>query len=209
MNKLTILLLLISTTCFSQKKFTTHVGLGMGGVLENKNEIPNCTSKTSIRAIAFISQYYKVNDKISIGLQALTSGDLIGTGKCEQYNATTNTRTVSSNSMTANSILLRGRYFLSHGTIIKPYFDIGVGTTSYTYGSITAEQGSISKTSLAFSTEIGLEIADKLNIAYVGIFGGKTPSFTGFDSFSNENKVLQSIRSQQMYLTVGYRLFQF
>lgn len=204
-----VLLLLVSTTCYSQKKFTTHVGLGMGGVLENKNQIPNCTSKTSLRVAGFISQYYKVNDKISIGLQVLSGGDLIGTGKCSQYIATTNTRIVSSNSMSASSFLLRGRYFLSNTTFIKPYFDLGIGTTSYSYGSITAEKGSISRSSFALSSEIGVEIAEKLNIALVGIFGGKTPSFNGFDSFSNENKVLQSIKSQQMYLTVGYRLFRF
>jgi len=209
MKTLTILLLLISTTCFSQKRFTTYVGLGTGGVIENKNLIPGCTFKGTPRIAGFVSQYYKVNDEISIGLQILTSGDLIGVGKCSEYDVATNTRTVSSNSMSANSFLLRGRYFISNSNIAKAYLDIGIGTTSYTNGYITAEQGSISKSSFALSSEIGVEIAQKLNIACVGIFGGKTPSFTGFDTFSMENKVLQSIKSQQIYLTVGYRLFQF
>jgi opacity protein-like surface antigen len=209
MKTLTILLLLISTTCYSQKKFTTYVGLGTGGVIENKKHIPGCTFKGALRIAGFVSQYYKVNDKISIGLQALTSGDLIGVGKCSEYNVATNTRTVSSNSMSANSLLLRGRYFIGNSNIVKAYLDLGVGTTTYTYGSITVEQGSISKSSFALSSEIGVEIAQKLNIACVGIFGGKTPFFTGFDSFSMENKVLQSIKSQQIYLTVGYRLFHF
>ncbi len=209
MKRLTFLLLLISTTCYSQNKFNTYVGLGMGGVIENKNSISNCTESGSLRVAGFISQYYNINVSISIGLQVLTSGDLIATGGCSQYTASTNTRIESSNRLSANSFLLRGRYTLSLNKKVRPYIDLGIGTTSYSYSTTTTEQGSVSRSSLAISPEIGVEVLKRLNIGCTAIFGGKTPSFTGFDSFSNENKILQSIKSQQIYLTASYRLFQF
>lgn len=210
MKEMIFLLLLISTTCYSQKKFSTYAGLGMGGVIENKNLIPNCISKGSLRVTGFISQYYQVNSKVLIGLQVLASGDLIATAKCSQYTAATNTRLLSSNSMSATSYLLKGKYMLGTSSKLKPYLDLGIGMVTYSYGYVSTEtEDGFSKSNLAVSTEIGIEVSKKLNLACIAIFGGKTPSFSGFDNFSAENKLLQSINSQQLYLTASYRLFQF
>jgi opacity protein-like surface antigen len=207
--KLLPFMLLLPAISFAQKKFSTYIGLGMGGVIENRNTIPDCTSKGSLRVGGYISQYYHFNERISIGLQLSGGGEITSTVKCSKYDAASNTVFISGNSLTASSYLLRGRYIVNTKSKIKPYVDLGIGTTTYFYNSIAQDQDRLSKSSFAMSTELGVEVLNKLSISCIGIFGGKTPSYKGYDFFSRQNKVLQSITSHQIYLTVGYRLFNF
>jgi Outer membrane protein beta-barrel domain len=202
-------ILLLSTTASAQKKFSTYIGLGMGGVIENKNTIQDCTAKGSPRVGAFISQYYQLNKKLAIGLQLIAGGDLIPTGKCTYYVASENTSYIAPNSLGASNILLKGRYKFNADKKINPYIDLGFGVSTYSYGSITQEQGNISKSSFVVSAEIGVEAFNRGTLSIIGIFGGNTPSSSWLDGFSAQKKVLQSISSQQVYLTIGYKLFQF
>jgi hypothetical protein len=90
----------------------------------------------------------------------------------------------------------------------KPYVDLGIGITNYFTGSVTVDQSRVRETSFAVSPEIGVQLS-RFNFACVMVFGGNTPAFEGFDSFSNMNVSLSSIKSQQLYVTVGYRIFKF
>jgi hypothetical protein len=204
-----VMLLFVATKGFSQKKASTYIGLGMGGLIESRTTVPGCNPKGSPQIAFTISQYYNVKSKYSVGLQFLASGQIIPTGGCENFDASTNTVQVSPNGLSPVSLLLRNRFSIFPATKqYKPYFDIGLGITTYQYGSFTAALGSIANTSLALSPEFGIEF-NKFTFSIMGIFGGITPSGSGFDSFTGTNKAMKGISSQQVHLLCAYRIFRF
>ena len=158
-----------------------------------------------------ITQFYSPTSRYQVGIQGIISGrlsTLIGAGSgCDMYEASTNTRTVSSNNLSAGSVLLRNRFLFSPERKNSFYVDLGVGMTIYSYGSITADKGTIRKTSFAVSPQFGMMIR-RFDIAAMMILGGRTPAFEGFDTFSNTNISLNSIKSQQVYLTFSYAVFR-
>ena len=205
-----IYLFFVSPQVFSQN-FTTSIGTGLGGKIEDK--FPDCSDATSRgRAMGHITQFYSPTSRYQVGIQGIISGrlsTLIGAGSgCDMYEASTNTRTVSSNNLSAGSVLLRNRFLFSPERKNSFYVDLGVGMTIYSYGSITADKGTIRKTSFAVSPQFGMMIR-RFDIAAMMILGGRTPAFEGFDTFSNTNISLNSIKSQQVYLTFSYAVFRF
>ena len=163
--------------------------------------------------MAHISQFYSLNTRYQIGIQVITSGRLsgmlgAGSGPCEMYETSSNTRTLSSNNLNAGSVLLRNRLLFSPERKKSFYLDVGIGMTTYYYGSVTADEGTVRKTSLAVSPQIGMML-NRFDVAAMMILGGRTPAFEGFDSFSNTNVSLSSIRSQQFYVTFSYAVFRF
>ena len=163
--------------------------------------------------MAHITQFYSVNTKYQIGIQGIISGRLsgmvgAGSGPCEMYEAGSNTRTLSSNNLNAGSVLLRNRLLFSSGRRNSFYLDLGIGMTTYSYGTITADKGTVKKTSFAVSPQAGMMLK-RFDIAAMMILGGQTPAFEGFDTFSNTNVSLSSIKSQQFYITFSYAIFRF
>lgn len=209
-TKTLIFLLLLNSTSFAQK-FSTYIGLGLGGNFEQR--FPDCPKKDRGRIAGYIGQYYAINDNFSIGLQAIFSGRFLSSvggdgGPCSYYIDSSNTNVLSYNNLNASSYLVRGRYLFTTENKCKPYVDLGIGITNYFTGSVTVDQSRVRETSFAISPEIGVQLS-RFNFACVMVFGGKTPAFEGFDSFSNMNVSLSSIKSQQLYVMVGYRLFKF
>ena len=204
-------LFFLSLPAFSQR-FTTSIGTGLGGKLEEK--FPDCSSASARgRAMAHITQFYSLNRTYQIGLQGILSGRLssmvgAASGSCDMYEASTNTRTISGNNLSAGSLLLRNRVLFSPQRKTSFYLDVGVGMTTYSYGAITADKGTVRKTSFAVSPQAGLMLK-RFDIAAMMILGGRTPAFKGFDSFSNTNVSLSSIKSQQFYVTFSYAVFRF
>ena len=204
-------LFFLSFHVFSQR-FTTTIGAGLGANLEEK--FPDCSNTSSSgRVMAHITQFYSLKTRYQIGIQAITSGRLSGmlgaaSGPCQEYEASSNTRTLSSNNMNAGSVLLRNRLLFSPERKKSFYLDVGIGMTTYYYGSVTADEGTVRKTSLAVSPQIGMMLK-RFDVAAMMILGGRTPTFEGFDSFSNTNVSLSSIRSQQFYVTFSYAVFRF
>ena len=202
---------LLSVQVFSQR-FTTSIGIGLGGKLEEK--FPDCSSPSSRgRVMAHITQFYSLNKRYQVGIQAITSGRLsamvgAGSGPCKEYEASTNTNTLSSNNMNAGSVLLRNRLLFSPERRTSFYLDVGVGITTYYYGAVTADEGTVRKTSFAVSPQLGIMLK-RFDVAAMAILGGRTPAFKGFDTFGNTNVSLSSIRSQQFYLTFSYAVFRF
>ena len=194
------------------QRFTTTIGAGLGGKLEEK--FPGCSDASSSgRIMAHITQFYSLHPRYQIGIQAIISGRLSGTlgvssGPCQMYEAGSNTRTLSSNNLNAGSVLLRNRLLFSPGRRKSFYLDVGIGMTTYSYGAITADEGTVRKTSFAVSPQAGMMLK-RFDIAAIMILGGRTPAFEGFDTFSNTNVSLSSIMSQQFYLTFSYAVFRF
>lgn len=195
------------------QKFVAKIGLGLGGKFETR--FPACTSNKGNkgRIMATISQFYLPSETYHIGLQAITSGRLFSiiggaAGTCESYDATTNTRTLNYNNLNAASFLLRNRLLFGKGRKLNYYGDIGLGVTTYSYGSITADKGTVRKTSFAISPGVGLYF-NRFEVSCLAILGGKTPNYTGYDSFSANNVSLSSISSQQLYVTLQYSLLRF
>lgn len=205
------LFLFLSLPVLSQR-FTTMIGAGLGGKVEE--QFPNCSGASSRgRVMAHVTQFYSLNTRYQIGIQAITSGRLSGmlggaSGPCDEYEASSNTRTISSNNLNAGSILLRNRLLFSPERRSSFYLDVGLGMTTYYYGSVTKDKGTVRKTSFAISPQAGLMLR-RFDIAAMMILGGRTPSFNGFDSFSNTNVSLSSIKSQQFYVTFSYAVFRF
>ena len=211
LTALILFLSFLSHPVFSQR-FTTIIGTGLGGKIEEK--FPGCSDATSRgRAMAHITQFYSVNARYQIGIQGIISGRLssmigAGSGSCQMYEASSNTRTISSNNLSAGSVLFRNRLLFSPGRRNSFYLDVGLGMTSYFYGSITADKGTVRKTSFAVSPQAGMMLK-RFDIAAMFILGGRTPAFNGFDSFSNTNVSMSSIKSQQFYLTFSWAVFRF
>ena len=130
-----------------------------------------------------------------------------GSDRCLMYEAGSNTRTLSSNNLNAGSVMLRNRLLFSPGRRNSFYLDVGIGMTTYSYGAVTADKGTVKKTSLAVSPQAGMMLK-RFDIAAMMILGGRTPAFEGFDTFSNTNVSLGGITSQQLYVTVSYAVFR-
>jgi hypothetical protein len=204
-----ITLLFTAAIAPAQKKFSINIGVGMGGLLGETSNLPGCSSPKGSPYIAgFISGYYKVTENFSSGVQLLASGELVPTDKCTQYIPSTNTIIISGNKLPASSILLRNKYKFFSDKKLTPYIDLGLGITTFTYRSITADVRKVKKTSFAVSPELGFEVL-RLSFACQAIIWGKTPVFEGYDSFSNMNKSLRATKSMQLYFSVVYRVFQF
>jgi hypothetical protein len=201
----------LSLEVFSQR-FITTIGAGLGGKLEDK--FPDCSNAGGGgRVMAHITQFYSLHTRYQIGIQAITSGRLsamlgASSGACQTYEAGSNTRTLSNNNLNAGSVLLRNRLLFLPGRKKSFYFDLGLGMTTYYYGAITADNGTVKKTSFAVSPQAGLMLK-RFDIAAMMILGGRTPAFEGFDTFSNTNVSLSSIKSQQFYVTFSYAVFRF
>lgn len=181
----------------------------MGGTLGETPTVPDCgIPKGSPYFTGFISVYYKMNDNFSPGVQLLTAGELISTSKCFQFIQSTNTTIQSGNRLPASSVLFRGRYRFFADKKSSPYFDLGLGFSTFTYRAITADVKRVKKTNFAISPELGFEVP-RFSFSCQTIIGGKTPTFEGFDSFSNKNISLRSTKSLQLYFTLAYRIFQF
>ena len=202
-------LLFIYQLCSSQT-FITKIGLGLGGVFEQK--FPGCTQKDNGKIMASFSQFYTPGKKYSLGLQAIASGRLFsilgGIAPCQTFDNASNKTVIGFNNLDANSLLIRNRFTFLKKTKVGFYGDLGVGLTTYKYNRITREQGKVSKTNFAVSPQIGFTVS-RFDFACMMIFGGRTPSFEGYDSFSARNVSLSSIRSQQLYLMLGFDLFKF
>ena len=200
-----------SLQVFSQR-FATSIGVGLGGKVEDK--FPDCDAASNKgRVMGHITQFYSPHKNYRIGIQGILSGRLSGmvgaaSGSCQKYDASTNTKTVSGNNLDASSLLLRNRVFFSPERKLSFYLDLGLGITTYSYGSITKDEGRISKTSFGISPQAGIMLK-RFDIAAMMIFGGRTPEFQGFDTFSNTNVSISSIKSQQFYLTFSYDVFRF
>jgi hypothetical protein len=201
----------LSLKAFSQR-FTTTIGAGLGGKVEEK--FPDCSAASSRgRVMAHVTQFYSLHTRYQIGIQAITSGRLsamvgASSGSCQTYEPGSNTTTLSNNNLNASSVLLRNRLLFSPGSRKSFYFDLGIGMTTYYYGAITADKGTVKKTSFAVSPQAGMMLK-RFDIAAMMILGGRTPAFEGFDTFSNTNVSLSSIRSQQFYVSFSYAVFRF
>lgn len=196
---------------FSQH-FTTSIGMGLGGKVEDK--FPDCSNASNKgRVMGQITQSYSVNKYYRFGIQAILSGRLssmvgAASGSCQTYEPGTNTTTISGNNLSANSVLFRNRLLFSPERKLSFYIDAGLGFTTYSYGSITADKGTVRKTSFAVSPQLGVTLK-RFDIAAIAILGGRTPAFAGYDTFSKTNVSLSSIKSQQFYLTFSYDVFRF
>ncbi len=170
-TKILIVFLLLSGTGFAQK-FSTYIGLGLGGNFEQR--FPDCPKKDNGRIAGYIGQYYAINDNFSIGIQALFSGRFLSSiggdgGPCTYYIDSTNTNVLSYNNLNASSYLVRGRYLFTTEKKLVPYVDLGLGITNYFTGFVTAEESRVNQVGFAISPEIGFQLS-RFNFACVMVF---------------------------------------
>lgn len=207
--KILSFLLLSVTFASAQKRFNIKIGTGMGGTLGENPTVPDAgVPKGSPYITGFISGYYKFTDNFSLGVQFLTAGQLISSSGGFKYIQATNTKITSGNRLPASSALLRNRYRFLPDKKLSPYIDLGLGITTFSYRSITADVKRVKKTKFAISPEIGFEVS-RFSFGCQVIAGGKTPTFEGFDSFSNQNISLRSTKSMQLYFTAAYKVLGF
>lgn len=205
-----IIAILISFNCPAQKKFSTHIAFGIGGNFEKA--FPGVAKKDKGRLMASVAVYYKVSDKYSAGIEAITSGrfgSLIGDGGLANVSTTSpNTIKLNYNNMGAGNYLIRNKFSFRTDKELQPYFDLGFGITTFYYNINLKDLNKVRKSSFVVSPEVGVTVK-KWQFSWKAILGGKTPAYSGFDANQNATLILGSINSQQLYLTAAYRLFRF
>lgn len=192
----------LQQNCYSQKRFSTYLGVGLGGHFEK--QFPYSTQKSNGRLSIAITQYAKLAEKFSIGLSAMASGRMSallgGAPPWDYYDPASNTVLINYNNLNAATYLIKAKYnwFSKAGILI--YSDLGIGISKYTYLHA-------SRSTLSIAPELGVNFY-AFQLAAIFIWGGQTPSFTANSSLPNST-VLTSIQSNRMYLTISYRLFDF
>lgn len=207
--RVTALLLcsIISVSCFCQR-IAGYAAAGMGTSLENN--IPGIDNQNRSRFIGSMTIYYRVNERLSIGAEANASGalNIFNRTSKSSENTEENSILLSPSNLRGGSILLRNKVMLFSWKEVEPYIDLGVGLNTFYYSDPVENAGIIKKTRFVFSPEFGINIA-KFQFACKLIKGGKTPAFTGIEPGTNKTVTLQSIKADQVYLTIGYQLFRF
>lgn len=201
-----IMLCGISAGAFSQR-LTNYVSVGMGTSIEDN--IEGCSDQNRMRYIGSMSMYYRLTDRISIGAEAIGSGRLtiFGNSSCDVTNPSDNSLKLGPSNQKAGTILMHGRMKLLNYKEMEPYFDMGVGINTYSYSDPIKDAGTVKKRSFVFSPEFGINMY-KFQFACKLIVGAKTPSFSAMDPEKNRMVSLQSVKAQQVYLTIGYQLFK-
>lgn len=188
---------------FSQNRFFTFVGIGMGAHFEERFHYADKTSNG--RVSMFIIPYYRFSPMYSIGLSAMASGrisSLLGGASppVDYYDPLTNTMIVNFNNLNTSTFLVKNRLQQTRTNRIGIYGDLGIGITTYSYAGHT-------RTSLAIVPELGFTIG-QFQISASLVTGGRTLVFTEFSNFSNMTITMSSIESTRLYLTVSYKIVQ-
>jgi hypothetical protein len=201
----------VSTPAYSQSKFETSIALGLGASVEKKFSYSD--KRDQARIVGSIAQYFNINPKFSVGIELIASTKFLSyyingdSGPAEGYDLQTNTRILNYNNLNASSYLLKAKYFIGSGTTLRPYVGAGMGANKYVYRNVVAEEDA-EKVSLVYAIDLGISW-NRATVSCKFILGGQTPSFAGFDKFSNSNVLLTSIRSHQIYFSFAYNIFQF
>ena len=196
----------MSLSGFSQR-FSGYAAVGLGSSLENN--IQGITTQNRSRFIGSMTLYCRVTERLSIGAEANGSGafNVFNQSSSNMDDAEGNTIQLSPSNLKAGSILLRNKILLFSWREIEPYIDVGLGLNTFYYSDPVANMGTIKKTRFVFSPEFGINIY-KFQFACKLIKGGKTPSFNGTDPSTGKTVSLQSVKADQVYLTIGYQLFR-
>jgi hypothetical protein len=192
------------------QKFQTYVGGGLGGNFEDK--FPHCARRDNGRLMLFVRQYYRINDLFSLGAEAFSlnrlGSFLGGIPVCNYDDPVTNTIEMNNNNLPGGGFLLRGRWTPKTKGSWQPFVDIGVGVLSISNNIFFRGIDRVEKNSFVFCPEIGGTYS-RFTFAATILLGGKTPQFNGKDVNTNRTMILESISSQQLYLTLGFLLFRF
>lgn len=205
MKSLFILLLICTCTSTYSQRISTFFSAGLGTSLEDN--IEGCSKQNRSRYIGSGILYFRVNDRFSIGAEAITSGrlDIFGKSGCDIINPD-NSLQLSPSNLKSGTVLLHGKFNLFQYKEMEPYISIGTGVNTYYYSEPVKGAAKLKKVSPVISPEIGINMY-KFQFACKLIIGGKTPSFNGIDE--NDRVVtLQSTKPNQLYLTIGYQLFK-
>ncbi|HEX6180348.1 MAG TPA: hypothetical protein VFZ47_03835 [Chitinophagaceae bacterium] len=204
------LLLLIFTgmsiSGFGQR-FSGYAAVGLGSSLEDN--IQGITTQNRSRFIGSMTLYCRATERLSIGAEANASGgfNLFNRSSSTIDDGEGNTLQLTPSNLKAGSILLRNKILLFSWREIEPFIDLGFGLNTFYYSDPVQNIGTIKKTRFVFSPEFGINIY-KFQFACKLIKGGKTPSFTGTDPATGKTVTLQSVKADQVYLTIGYQLFR-
>jgi hypothetical protein len=205
-----IILLLLTGTGFAQK-ITIYIGSSLGGNFEKKFEYDIRPRQQNGYIGANISVNYQLSDQYFICMQAMANerfGSFAGAGRFDEYTTTsTNTIIKNNNNLNTTSLFLRNQYTFPRNKYFQYFVNAGIGMTTYYSNGKIADGGSVHQSSFAMSPEVGFQFS-VFRFGCHMILGGKTPAFKGFDSERNSNILMNSISSQQLYLTFGYRLFK-
>ena len=207
MKSLLLLIFAAITLSGFGQRFSGYAAVGLGSSLEDN--IPGITTQNRSRFIGSMSLYCKVTERLSIGAEANGSGafNVFNRSSSNIGDGENNSIQLSPSNLKAGSILLRNKIQLFSFREIEPYIDIGFGLNTFFYDDPVQNGGTIKKTRFVFSPEFGINIY-KFQFACKLIRGGKTPSFTGTDPETNKTITLQSVKANQVYLTIGYQLFR-
>jgi hypothetical protein len=187
----------------SQSRFSTFVGIGLGGHFEER--FPYAEKKSNGRIAIFITPYYHFSSMYFIGLSAMVSGRMSAIlggapAPVDYYDPLINTMVVNFNNLSTSTFLVKNRLQHMLTNRVGIYGDFGIGVTTYSYTGHT-------RTSLALAPELGFTLG-QFQLSATLITGGRTPAFTEFSTFSNMNSAMNSIESTRFYLGVAYKIFQ-
>jgi hypothetical protein len=188
---------------FSQSRFSTFIGIGMGAHFEER--FPYAEKTSNGRVSLFITPYYQLSSMYSIGLTAMASGrisSLLGGSPPpgDYYDPLTNTMIVNFNNLNTSTFLVKNRLQQTLTNRIGIFGDLGIGITTYSYTSHT-------RSSFAIAPELGFTVG-QFQISATLVTGGQTPVFTEFSNFSNMTITMSSIESTRLYLAVSYKIAQ-
>jgi hypothetical protein len=201
-----LLLSCMSASTFSQR-LSGYASLGLGSSIEDN--IAGFNSQNRTRFIGSMAFYFRVNGRLSIGAEATGSGPLNILGQSDRAitDPSDNSLVLSPSNLKASGILLRNKVLLFSYKDWEPYIDIGVGINTYYYSDPVKDAVTIKKSSFVLSPEFGVNI-HKFQFAVKMISSAKTPRFSGTEPEGSKAVSLQSIKAQQVYLTIGYQLFR-
>lgn len=196
----------LSATTFSQR-LSGYAAIGMGSSIEDN--IEGCSNQNRLRYIGSFTLYYRVTGRFTVGAEAIGSGplNLFNKSSCNITNPD-NSLSLSPSNQRAGTILLHNKMLLFSYKEMEPYIDFGVGINTFYFSEPDKGAGNLKKTAFVFSPEFGIDIY-KFRFACKVIVGGKTPRFTGTDADENRTVKLESMKPQQVYLTIGYQMFRF
>lgn len=199
--------LLFAAASASSQRLSGYVALGMGSSIEDNNTA--YSSANTIRYTGSMTVYYRVNGRLSIGAEAIGSGPLnvFGSASREAANPSDNSILLNPSNLKAGTVLVRNKIVLFSYKEWEPYIDMGIGLNTYYYKDPVQDAGTIKRSSFVFSPGFGVNI-QKFQFAVKLISAGKTPSFSGSEPESGKPVTLQSVKAQQLYLTIGYQLFR-
>ena len=212
--------LVIPLFCVAQR-FETYAGAGLGNHIEPRfnfdrtHVYAHCKTympkKERGKIMLSLTQYFRFSDRHAVGIEAGLSDRVWSFGDECAYDTLTKIKTNNYNNLPAEFFLLLYRYTFAPGNKYKPFAELGLGMNNFYVSTTGSDNKSIRfvRRKMAISAGAGFYFHPRWRLSGKAIFGGETPGYDVFNSFTRRREQLNSIKAQQVYVNISYRLLKF